>query len=275
MWQIHPHDALAFVSRLVALGSLAFLTLTACASPTDDGGDTTGQDLSAGRKPNPACEDEGARAAPLELFVEPDAASAPYVETIQRAQKSVDVLIYEMGKGPVLDALVAKATAKIPVRVILDASQKAVNQRYFDQLTAAGAHCLWSDPAFSFMHAKVIVVDGNEAIVSTGNFAQVLLARERNYVVRDTDPSDVAVLAKLFEADFSRTALNLTCTRLPVSPVNSKDRLNALIHSAGSTIEVESMQLADASKSASSSPIRAGSRRTPTRRRSSRRTRSR
>jgi phosphatidylserine/phosphatidylglycerophosphate/cardiolipin synthase-like enzyme len=97
------------------------------------------------------------------------------------------------------------------------------------------------------MHAKVIVVDGSESIVSTGNFAQTLLARERNYVVRDKDPSDVAVLAKLFEADFSRSAPDLTCTRLLVSPVNSKDRLLALIKSAGKTIEVESMQLADTS----------------------------
>ena len=236
-----------FVSRLIAVGSLACLTLAGCTASTGDGSaDSSDQDLSAARrKPKPACGAEDARKAPLELFVEPDAASTPYVDTIDRAQKSVDVLIYEMGRGPVLDALIGKARAGVSVRVIMDVSQKAVNQGYFDQLTQAGAHCLWSDPAFSFMHAKVIVVDGKEAIVSTGNFAQKLLARERNYVVRDTDPSDVDVLGKLFEADFSRSAPDLSCTRLLVSPVNAKDRLLAFIASATTSIEVESMQLAD------------------------------
>jgi cardiolipin synthase A/B len=53
------------------------------------------------------------------------------------------------------------------------------------------------------------------------------------------------VLVKLFEADFTRTEPDLSCTRLVVSPINSRTRIVELIMSAKKTIVVESMQLGD------------------------------
>jgi predicted ATPase len=102
-----------------------------------------------------------------------------------------------------------------------------------------------SDASFQFMHAKVLVVDGSEAVISTGNYASFRMALERNFVVRDADPADVDVLMKLFDADFARKSPDLTCTRLLVSPVNAKQRLLDFIASAKTELLVESMQLAD------------------------------
>ena len=114
-----------------------------------------------------------------------------------------------------------------------------------DRLKAAGAEVIWSDTAFQFMHAKVLVVDETEAVVSTGNYAAFRMNMERNYAVHDTDPADVDVLVKLFDADFARKTPELTCTRLLVSPVNAKQRLLDFVASAKTEIVVESMQLAD------------------------------
>jgi len=194
---------------------------------------------------NGACEPLSPRSAPVEIVALPDAGEAPYVAVLQRATRSIRVFSYLMGYGGVLDALTAKAKAGVDVKVILDVGQDA-NKKYADLLTAAGAQVHWSDPQFPYMHAKVIVVDGAEATVSTGNYSKTYsIDRERNFVAHLVDRDDVDDLVALFDADWERRAPDLTCTRLLVSPVNAKARLLALIAGAQRSLLIESMQLAD------------------------------
>jgi phosphatidylserine/phosphatidylglycerophosphate/cardiolipin synthase-like enzyme len=193
----------------------------------------------------PHCAATDLRCPSVAMFAEPDALEAPFVEVISKADHSIRVMIYLMGYGGILDALKAKATEGKSVRVILDQGQKSINQKYFDALVAAGAEVKWSDPKFSYMHAKTFVVDEKAMVVSTGNYLQSNLQSERNYVMQDRDADDVASMVALFDADWQQTEPDLSCTRLVVSPVNARDRLEALIKGANSTLLVESMQLAD------------------------------
>jgi cardiolipin synthase A/B len=193
----------------------------------------------------PACDPSVPRTTPLDLAVQPEALAEPFVAVIESATRSLRVMVYQMGYGPILDGLEAKARAGVKVRVILDLAQRSVNQKYMDRLTAAGAEVLWSDPQFTYMHAKMIVADEREAVISTGNYHESFIAKERNFAVRDRDAADLEVLVRLFDADFTRAAPNLSCTRLLVSPVNGRERLLALIKSAKREIAVESMQLAE------------------------------
>jgi phosphatidylserine/phosphatidylglycerophosphate/cardiolipin synthase-like enzyme len=61
----------------------------------------------------------------------------------------------------------------------------------------------------------------------------------------DRDPADVADLVTLFEADWTRSAPAIECTRMIVSPINARERILELIASAESTLAIESMQFAD------------------------------
>lgn len=197
--------------------------------------------------PTPACSELDPRSVPAELAVLPDAGEAPFVSVLEKAQSSIDVMVYQMGYGGVLDTLTAKAKAGVKVRVILDVSQKSVNQKYMDVLVAAGADVVWSDPDFTYMHAKLIVVDGQTAVISTGNYLKSFMLKERNFVVTDRDPWDLVNLNALFAADFQGQSPNLDCTRLVVSPVNAKQRILALIGGAQKSLTIESMQFADTS----------------------------
>lgn len=213
----------------------------AAGASTTSSSTTTAEPLDAG----PACTPDVPRVVPLQVWAEPDAGQPPFVDALATAKASIRVMVYEMGYGSILDTLVQKAHAGVAVRVILDVSKQSINQKYFDQLTAAGAAVAWSDPQFTYMHAKAIVVDDAVAVISTGNYLASQMAKERNYVARDEDPSDVASLAGLFDADWKKAAPDLSCTRLLVSPVNARERLLAFIASATSTLDIESMQLAD------------------------------
>jgi phosphatidylserine/phosphatidylglycerophosphate/cardiolipin synthase-like enzyme len=207
---------------------------------------STGSSSTGGAAPvEPACSVDVPRTVPLEAWVEPSAGQTPFVDALSTAQTSIRVMVYEMGYGQILDTLKAKAAAGVSVRVILDVSKQSINQKYFDALTAAGAEVEWSDPNFTYMHAKAIVIDDAIAVISTGNYLATQMAKERNYVVRDEDPADVVSLAALFDADWDRLAPDLSCTRLLISPVNARDRLLALIDGATTTLDIESMQLAD------------------------------
>lgn len=218
-------------------------------SGDDDGGAPPGD---AGSTPPPplvpdtACNATDPRSTPVVVSTLPDDGEAPYVALLQKATRTIRVLGYEMGYGAVLDALQAKAKAGLDVRVILDGNtQRDVNDKYRAMLEAAGAKFQWSDPSFSYMHAKTMVVDETEAVVSTGNYGKSFLLKERNFIADLTEPQDVADIVRLFDADWSHTKPNLDCTRLLVSPVNSRDRLVALVASAKKTLVIESMQLSD------------------------------
>jgi phosphatidylserine/phosphatidylglycerophosphate/cardiolipin synthase-like enzyme len=198
------------------------------------------------RPPNTACNPTDPRTGPVVLSVLPDESEKPFVDLLQTAHRSIRVFGYQMGYGGVLDTLTAKAKAGVDVRVILDGNtQRTVNEKYRVALVGAGAKFEWSQPQFSYMHAKTIVVDEQDAIVSTSNYSLSFINKERNYLARITDAQDVADLVALFEADWSQSSPVLSCTRLLVSPVNSEARLVDLVKSAGSTLLIESMQFDD------------------------------
>jgi len=83
------------------------------------------------------------------------------------------------------------------------------------------------------------------------NFNADAMSNERNYGVIDKDPEDVSDLQAIFDMDWAAagnetaTPANLTCTRLIVSPNNSKQRIIELVNSAKSTLEIELLYLSE------------------------------
>jgi len=216
----------------------------ATASPETPIADAASADVPAATPKG--CTPTDPRATAVEVSVLPEAGEAPFVDALASAKSSIRVFGYLMGYGGILDTLTAKAKAGVDVRVILDGvAQRDVNDKYRIALEAAGAKVMWSDPKFAHMHAKVIVVDAHDALITTGNYSKSFMLKERNYVARITDEDDLADLVALFDADWSKTSPDLTCTRLLVAPVNAKERLLALIEGAKISIEVESMQLSE------------------------------
>ena len=233
--------------RFQLLPLAVVLLLVACADGSDpaalppDGAETT-QDTNV---PD-FCNATDPRGVAVHVDVTPDAGEQPYLDALDAAQHSIDVEIYEMGYGGILDALKAKAAAGVHVRVILDQSKMDTNGKYKTQLDAAGAETKWSSTEFTYQHAKFLAVDGKVAVISTGNYSKnYSIDLERNHVATDKDPADLIDLVHLFEADWAGQAVSMPCTRLVISPINSRDRILDLINSAQSTLMIESMQFAD------------------------------
>lgn len=206
------------------------------------------------------CNATDPRDVPVVVAPTPESGEAPYVDVLATATTSIDVSIYLMGYGGILDQLKAKAAAGVQVRVILDQYKRSTNQQYYDQLVAAGAQAKWSDPAFDYFHNKYFIVDGQTAVISTGNYsAHYSILLERNFAATDSDPADVHDLAVLFDADWNGTAPDLSCTRMVVSPINARERILDVINGATTTLDIESMQFADSEvRSAVAARVAAG-----------------
>jgi cardiolipin synthase A/B len=229
------------------------LTLAGCTSATapvmsSDLGTPAMPGLPDLASPSPACTPLAPRATPPEVGVLPDDGEAPQVNVLMKAQSSIRLMVYEMGYGGILSALEEKAQAGVTVQVILDHSTTTTNtnQKYFTELQGKGVQVKWSDPKFTYMHAKFFVVDGEEAVVSTGNYSlQFSIQTERNFTAHLTDAEDVADLVALFDADWAGVDPDLSCTRLVVSPANSRQRILDLLGQAQTSLVMETMEFAD------------------------------
>jgi cardiolipin synthase len=233
--------------------TILLLFVAGCSAPADHGALPIPPDLSAPPDLTPpdltplakVCDPLAPRSTAPEISVLPDDGEAPQVDVLEKAQRSIRVMIYEMGQGGILDALLAKAQAGVQVRVILDQGASS-NQKYFTQLQAGDVDARWSDPKFPYQHAKFFVVDDAEAVLSTGNYSyKYSISVERNFTAHLTDAQDVADLAALFDADWDKREPDLSCTRLVVSPQNSRQRILDLLKSAQKSLDIESMQFAD------------------------------
>lgn len=242
---MHPQGRSAVLAALSALVTVAATGALASADPAREDAPIVASSARLRDRDDPACAPDSPRAQPLELWVLPEAGVAPYVQALSEARKSIQITIYEMGQGPILEMLERKARSGVRIQVIFDGARTSFNRAAFDRLHDVGARVHWSSPEFYFSHAKTMIIDDKVALISTGNYDDAYKATSRDYVVRDADPDDVAVLKRLFEADWEERSPHIRCTRLLIAPINARQRLLDLIGGARRTLDIETTQLAD------------------------------
>src|SRR5690606_8626274 len=99
---------------------------------------------------------------------------------------------------------------------------------------------------FNHNHAKVMVIDRQQAVVMSANMNIYSMSSERNYGVIDRDAQDIEQLVAIFEGDANGGApVDTSCTRLIVSPENARPRILELIESAQQSLDLAVMYISD------------------------------
>lgn len=161
------------------------------------------------------------------------------------AKKSLDILMYELSLPSFVDAVIQAHKRGVAVRVILDPDPED-NAPTKKQLMDAGVPVRDAPRRFEYAHAKVLLVDGVQAVVMSANMDMFSMDRARNYGVVGRDPKDVADIQAVFNADWTGAAdPDMSCTRLLISPINSLDRLRAHIASAKTELRLEVMYVTE------------------------------
>ncbi|MFF7637638.1 phospholipase D-like domain-containing protein [Kitasatospora sp. NPDC008050] len=180
------------------------------------------------------------------LVILPDQGESAIYNFVNSATKSIDVTIYELRDTTLVNDLVAKEKAGIPVRVILDSKQTSVNSAAYSALSAAGVGVTYSSSSFVYTHQKTITVDGAKSYISTGNFDTTYYATSRDYGVFDTDANDVAAIEQVFNADYAKTSITPSDgDDLVWSPTDSQTQLLALVNGAQHSLDVQEEEFGD------------------------------
>lgn len=189
-----------------------------------------------------ACDMWAPRPSEPEVLIGPVGLEDRLVAMIDAATSSIELMMYQLDCPRCGDALVGAHQRGVAVRVLLDGEQ-AVNAAAEQDLLAAGVPVADAPGELNHAHAKVMIVDGRDAVVMSANMNGYSFSSERNYGVVDRDPQDVAQLGAIFERDWAgRGEIDVSCTRLLVSPLNSRSRLLA---SAEQTLDLGVMYVSD------------------------------
>ena len=184
---------------------------------------------------------------PATLIVEPNDGRAPLLSLIGSAQSTIDVAIYELSDRIILGALEGAARRGIQVRVLAEPlpGGRAVNANGLAALQRAGATTRDSSPSFRLTHEKAIVVDDSTAAIMSLNLTAQTFDSTRDVAILDSDPSDVAEVEAVFEADWDRLPAAPSQPDLVWSPENARPQLLSLIASANAALEIDADELTD------------------------------
>jgi phosphatidylserine/phosphatidylglycerophosphate/cardiolipin synthase-like enzyme len=164
---------------------------------------------------------------------------------VNGATSELSVMMYQLTVSAFVNAFIAAHQRGVSVRILLDGLQ-TVNDSARSRLSAAGVPVHNSPSSFTNAHSKVLLIDRRQAVILSGNLNGYTMSSERNYAAVDLDPEDIADVAAVFEVDWAGSgAPDLACTRLLVSPVNARARLDGLIRGARQRLDLAVMYVSD------------------------------
>jgi phosphatidylserine/phosphatidylglycerophosphate/cardiolipin synthase-like enzyme len=147
------------------------------------------------------------KSAAHRLIIQPDEGTAPVVELIDGARKSLRVKQFTLTDSAIMSALVRAHGRNVDVRIMLNphrSSGDRANDESFKTLKHAGLKVEWSNPAFAVTHEKSVVIDDATALVATFNLATKYFTETRDYGIVTDEPTQVAQVSACFEADWHR-----------------------------------------------------------------------
>ena len=184
----------------------------------------------------------------LEVLAMPDAGRAPVLQAIDGARESIRLKIYLITDNAIVEALQRAAQRGVDVQVILEQEPFGGgdgNALAGEALAAAGVQVRERPGAFAYSHEKSLVVDDRRAYIMTHNLANSSFNRNREYMAIVEDLAVVQETARVFDADWERVEPDLGASLLVWSPVNSRQRMEALVDSAQVSLDVEHTSLLD------------------------------
>jgi len=141
------------------------------------------------------------RSTDSSLFV--NGISVPLVDSIQKAQRTLDIAAFEMNEPSVTKALVDAAKRGVRVRMVTDDEHGLEDEETtVGELIQAGVQVV-DDKRSALMHNKFIILDGQAVWMGATNFTKNGMYRNNNNLVLLRSPQAVSFYQAEFDEMFS------------------------------------------------------------------------
>ena len=184
----------------------------------------------------------------MKLIIQPEDGVAPVVRAIDRAKKTIDIVIFRFDRDEIEKAIHAAVARGVVVRALIAHTNKGGEKKLRKlelRLLEGGATVARTADDLTRYHGKMLIVDGEFLHVYGFNYTSLDIEKSRSFGIVTRDSKIVAEAMKLFEADALRQNYSPAHRRLVVSPENSRALLTAFLKGAKRQLLIYDAQVSD------------------------------
>jgi phosphatidylserine/phosphatidylglycerophosphate/cardiolipin synthase-like enzyme len=183
----------------------------------------------------------------LELIVQPADGAKPILNAIEKAQTTLDIVIFRFDLKPVEKAIEAAVKRGVAVRALIAHTNSGGEKRLRQlelRMLQAGVTVSRTANDLTRYHGKLMIIDREELHVYGFNFTSLdIRSRSLGIVVRDKRFVQEAI--RLFDSDVLRQEYDPTVDGLVVSPENAREQLATFIKRARKSLAIWDPKLTD------------------------------
>jgi phosphatidylserine/phosphatidylglycerophosphate/cardiolipin synthase-like enzyme len=183
----------------------------------------------------------------MKLLIQPRDGIAPLIAAIQKARKSIELVIFRFNRHAIERALHAAVGRGVQVHALIAHTNQggAGRLRKLEQrLLGAGATVDRTGDDFIRYHGKFMIVDRSTLLVLGFNYTLLDITRSRSFGIVTKNRKTVQDAITLFEADCARHPY-VAAGSLLVSPENARAQLSAFISKAKTQLLIYDPKVSD------------------------------
>ena len=184
----------------------------------------------------------------MRLIIQPGDGIFPLLEGINRAKKSVEIVIFRFDRTEIERALANAVSRGLSVHALITYTNNGGERRLRNletNLLAAGVTVSRTADDLVRYHDKFLIVDRRELYLLSFNFTYLDIEHSRSFGMVTRNPRLVAEAVKLFEADTTRQPYLNGLPTFVVSPVNARKRLAQFIRGARKELLIYDPEISD------------------------------
>jgi cardiolipin synthase len=184
----------------------------------------------------------------VKLMVQPGDGIDALVEAIDRARKSVQIMIFRFDQKALEQALTRAAERGVFVQALIAFTNRGGEEhlRKLEQrLLHKGITVARTADDLVRYHAKYMIVDESELFLLAFNFSHLDVERSRSFGVITKDRELVQEAMRLFDCDVKRKPYKAGSERFVVSPINAREVLQKFIAGAKKELLIYDPEVSD------------------------------
>lgn len=171
----------------------------------------------------------------MKLITQPADGIDPVIKAINKAKKSVEIVIFRFDRPELERALVDAVERGVFVHALIAFTNRGGEKHLRDlesMFLAKGITVARTAGDLVRYHGKMMIVDRKELYVLAFNFTFLDIDHSRSFGVVTRNPKQIQEAARLFEADSKRQPYSNGNSKFIVSPANARSQLTAFLRGA-------------------------------------------